>query len=57
MASVPPREGPLYRLERENFHPRDAHIVFEENAHTYFLLSPEAGPSRFQGSVSSAYTG
>ena len=56
ITSVAPREGHLYKLERDHFHPRDARIVFEEEAHVYFLLSEqEEGPSRFRGSVSSAY--
>lgn len=53
--AVKPREGDQFRLERENWHPRDAHIVFEEISHTYFLLGDDAGPRRFPGSVSSAY--
>lgn len=55
VTSVAPREGNLYLLERKHFHPRDAKIIFEEQAHVYYLLSDEGGPARFQGSVSSAY--
>ena len=55
VCGVTPRQGHLYSLERENFHTRDARIIFEEDAHVYFLLSEDEGPSRFRGSVSSAY--
>lgn len=55
LVCVPPRNGNLYHLERVHFHPRDAQILFEEDAHVYFLLSHEDGPTRFRGSVSSAY--
>jgi hypothetical protein len=53
---VLPRKGPQFTLERENWHPRDARILFDDLTHSYHLLD-ETSKSyrRFPGSVSSAY--
>ena len=46
-----PRAPPRYALERQNWHERDARIVFDDLSHRYYL----DGTRRFEGSVSSAY--
>lgn len=56
LSAVYPRKGLQFTLERQNWHVRDASIIFDDPSHTYFQLEENQEPKRFSGSVSSAYS-